>query len=171
MSSIHYDKLDEDSLIRLAAQFSACLPPPLMLTFKGQLGAGKTTFIRAMLRALGIQGAIKSPTFSLVESYTINPEPSAQLCSQQLGFRQGASIHHFDLYRIQDERELDYLGFRDFFTEESICCIEWPERSIFCSEQADIECALTVQGAKRIVDLNAFTALGEKVLLCLAAQK
>ena len=154
MKAAHYHLLDEVSMGQLAQQWAICLSAPLMITFKGPIGAGKTTFIRAMLRALGILGPIKSPTFSLVESYSTK----------------SLLIHHFDLYRIHDEHELDYVGFRDFFTDDAICCIEWPERSTFCSEKADIECVITMHDAGRQVDFNALTAIGEKVLLCLTTQ-
>ena len=145
---------DEPAMEKLAADFASCLSMPLLMTFSGAIGAGKTCFIRAMLRALGITGAIKSPTFSLVESYQ----------SEHL------HIHHFDLYRIQEELELDYLGFRDFFNEHSICCIEWPERSSFCLQKADIQCAFTIEGMGRIIDFHALTTRGEKVLSCVATQ-
>ena len=137
-------------MLQLAERFAQCLVAPLLLTFQGSLGAGKTTFIRCLLRGLGVGGAIKSPTFSLLESYT-------------QGLMQ---IHHFDLYRIQDEQELEYLGFRDFFTSEAICCIEWPQRAPACLERADIQCSLTTVENGRRLDFNALTASGASVLGC-----
>ena len=145
---------DEASMIALATRCSTCLMAPLLLTFKGDIGAGKTTFIRAMLRALGITGAIKSPTFSLVETYRHND----------------LLIHHFDLYRIQDEAELEYLGFRDFFSDEAICCIEWPERSSFCLGKADLACSFSMEGSGRRLDFNALTASGKNVLACITGK-
>lgn len=141
---------DETAMAKLAARFSACLTAPLLLTFNGEIGTGKTTFIRAMLRSLGITGPIKSPTFSLVESYTHNH----------------LLIHHFDLYRIQDEVELEYFGFRDFLSPNAICCIEWPERTSFCLEMADIACSFSIEGSGRRLDFNALTAPGKNVLAC-----
>ncbi len=143
-----YSAPDESSMNKLAARFSSCLTAPLLVTFQGEIGAGKTTFIRAMLRAMGITGPIKSPTFSLVESYTYNH----------------LLIHHFDLYRIQDEVELEYLGFRDFFSSNAICCIEWPERTSFCLSLADIACSFSMEGLGRRLNFNALTAAGENVL-------
>ena len=78
-----------------ATRLAVCLTPGLILAFSGEIGTGKTTIIRAMLKKLGVQSAIKSPTFSLVESYVVST----------------GSIHHFDLYRIHHEDELEYLGF------------------------------------------------------------
>lgn len=146
----HYGVPDEAAMVNLASRFSACLTAPLLLTFQGDIGTGKTTFIRAMLRALGIAGPIKSPTFSLVESYTHNH----------------LQIHHFDLYRIQDELELEYLGFRDFFSGNAVCCIEWPERTSFCLGMADIACSFSMEGSGRGLDFNALTATGKNVLAC-----
>ena len=145
-----YDMLDEPSMQKIAARLASCLTAPLLLTFKGDLGTGKTTFIRAMLRALGITGSIKSPTFSLLESYTY----------------QHWSIHHVDLYRLQDELELEYLGFRDFLSDDAICCIEWPERASFCLEMADISCSFSMKGSGRRLECHALTTTGKHVLAC-----
>jgi tRNA threonylcarbamoyladenosine biosynthesis protein TsaE len=136
---------------QIARQFAACLEAPAVLTFSGEIGAGKTTFIRAMLRSLGVQSTIKSPTFSLVESY------------------QGTSlqIHHFDLYRIHDETELDYIGFRDYFRNNAVCCIEWPERAMTYLAKPDIQFTLTMEGAGRAMQLQAFSTVGNKMLSCL----
>lgn len=139
----------------VAASFADCLTSPLVLTFSGEIGAGKTTFIRAMLHSLGIKAAVKSPTFSLVESYQL----------QQL------QIHHFDLYRIQDETELDYIGFRDYFAADSLCCIEWPERVSYSLDFADINFAFTIINEGRLLTLSAFTPVGENMLSCFAGKQ
>lgn len=138
----------------IAARVAACLGSPLVLTFSGEIGAGKTTFIRAMLRCLGINSAIKSPTFSIVESY------------------QGTNlqIHHFDLYRIHDEAELDYIGFRDYFRDNAICCIEWPERAVSYLAEADLRFTLRMKGVGREMRLNAFSPAGAAILSCLAGE-
>lgn len=129
---------------RLAQQMHA----PLILCFSGDIGAGKTTIIRAMLRALGIQCAIKSPTFSLVESYDCNE----------------FMVHHFDLYRIHHEDELEYIGFRDFFTEHNICCIEWAEHAGQSLPAVDIRFKLNIKEAGRELEINALSAAGQKIL-------
>ena len=124
--------------------------PGLVLTFKGEIGAGKTTFIRALFQELGVTGAIKSPTFSLVESYTINE----------------LHINHFDLYRVDDETELEYIGFRDYFTNNSLCCIEWPEKAPYYLQHVDAEFLFIQSAAGRDLAIKAKSSLGDKLLNC-----
>jgi len=145
---------DEFASQRFAKQLGHCLTAPLLLTFSGDIGAGKTTIIRAMLQHLGIQSAIKSPTFSLVESYLCNNVP----------------IHHFDLYRIHHEDELEYLGFRDFFSAKSICCIEWAEHAGKLLPTADIRFKLSIKGAGRLIQISALSEAGKRILSCLAGK-
>jgi tRNA threonylcarbamoyladenosine biosynthesis protein TsaE len=146
---------DEPASVSLATRWSAHLRAPLILAFSGDIGAGKTTIIRAMLRALGIQCAIKSPTFSLVESYA---------CTNFM-------VHHFDLYRIQNVEELDYIGFRDFFTSQSICCIEWAEHAGSSLPNIDLHCTLSVKGLGRELELKALSAVGQKTLAGLTGEQ
>ncbi|MFC3908789.1 tRNA (adenosine(37)-N6)-threonylcarbamoyltransferase complex ATPase subunit type 1 TsaE [Legionella dresdenensis] len=146
---------DEDASNQLATVLAACLQAPAVITFAGEIGAGKTTLIRAMLRALGVTSAIKSPTFSLVESYQIK----------------NLHIHHFDLYRIQDEAELEYIGFRDYFNDSAVCCLEWPERAVYSLAETDLRLALTMQGNGRLLKIDAASAIGEKILACLVSKQ
>lgn len=147
---LNNDKASEE----FAKQLAGCLTAPLLFTFSGEIGSGKTTIIRAMLKKLGIESAIKSPTFSLVESYVCNHIP----------------IHHFDLYRIAHEEELEYLGFRDYFSDNSICIVEWPEHAKRALPTIDIQCNLSMKGAGRAVQLKALTETGKKILSCLAGE-
>jgi tRNA threonylcarbamoyladenosine biosynthesis protein TsaE len=126
----------------------------LIVTFSGEIGAGKTTLVRAFLRALGVDSAIKSPTFSLVESYSINPS---------------LFIHHFDLYRIVAEEELDLIGFRDYFVENAVCCIEWPERAPDYLSTIDIAFSLDIKKMGRILHARANSQKGMIALNCIAA--
>ncbi|KTD13009.1 tRNA (adenosine(37)-N6)-threonylcarbamoyltransferase complex ATPase subunit type 1 TsaE [Legionella jamestowniensis] len=139
---------DEHSSEILAAKLAPTITPPLILSFSGEIGAGKTTFIRALLRTLGITGAIKSPTFSLVESYQ---------CKH-------FQLHHFDLYRIHDESELEYIGFRDYFREDSICCIEWPEHAGHFLNKVDMSFSFAVKGHGRLLSIKAASPVGDKLL-------
>lgn len=134
----------------VAARIAACLASPLVLAFSGEIGAGKTTLIRAMLRSLGVTSAIKSPTFSLVETYQTKH----------------LQIHHFDLYRVHDESELDYIGFRDYFSTDAICCIEWPERVASCVDIADIGFFLNLKGVGREMQVRAYSSAGTSMLSC-----
>ena len=137
-------KASEDFAIRLAPS----LVPPLIMTFSGDLGAGKTTIVRAMLKYLGVKSAIKSPTFSLIEIYHC----------------QDMCIHHFDLYRIHHEDELEYIGFRDYFTNDSICCIEWAENAGKTLPNIDIRFKLSIKGAGREMQMTSFSDAGRKIL-------
>lgn len=142
---------DESESQSLAKKLAHCIKAPVVITFSGDIGTGKTTIIRALLKNMGVNSPIKSPTFSLVESYQSSD----------------ALIHHFDLYRIVHEEELDYLGFRDYFTEQSICCIEWAEHAGKSLPKVDIRFKLSIKGAGRELQISAESVLGESVLACL----
>ena len=118
MSSLfHVEKFlaDETATQAFGAQLAQLVnrQKQTVFHFQGEIGAGKTTLIRSLLRNLGVDGPIKSPTFSIVEPYLVNDFP----------------IYHFDLYRLVDPMELEYLGWRDCFSTPSLCCFEWPERA------------------------------------------
>lgn len=119
---------------------------------QGELGAGKTTLTRGVLRAYGHQGAVKSPTYTLVEPYRLGD----------------VQVHHFDLYRLGDPEELEFIGARDLFTEESLNLIEWPSRGEGWLPVADLIVTLTVSGTGREARLAAGSALGDSVLARLA---
>ncbi len=131
---------------RYAEHLAQRLTAPMVITLSGAIGAGKTTFVRALLRALGVQGPIKSPTYSLVETYDL--PMNTTLSSSPI------QMHHFDLYRITDESELEFLGFRDYFQSNTICCIEWPERITLPAEQIDIALLLIGSGNGRTLSIQ-----------------
>ena len=148
--TLSIDLPTEQTSEKAATRLAQCLTCPLVITFSGEIGAGKTTFIRALLKALGVNSNIKSPTFSLVESYQ----------------GRDVQIHHFDLYRIHDENELDYIGFSDYFSGDALCCIEWPERAQGYRSLIDIKFILQFKAVGRKMHMQANTALGAKILSC-----
>jgi tRNA threonylcarbamoyladenosine biosynthesis protein TsaE len=122
---------------RLGRAFRA-QPKSLCIFLNGDLGAGKTTLSRGILRAFGHTGAVKSPTYTLVEIYEF-PE---------------RRVYHFDLYRLGDPEELEYMGIRDYFTDGSICIMEWPERGQGVLPEPDVLIDVKVQGAGRNIHLT-----------------
>jgi tRNA threonylcarbamoyladenosine biosynthesis protein TsaE len=120
----------------------------LVLGFSGDIGMGKTTIIRKLLTSMGVKDRIKSPTFSIVESYKL-----ANLC-----------FHHFDLYRIHEAYELDYIGFRDYFINNTISCIEWPENLGDYSLDLDIIFTISRHGEGRMINCRAQTQRGSDIL-------
>ena len=127
---------------------AAASSPPLVIFLQGNLGMGKTTFSRGFIRALGHCGAVKSPTYTLVEPY-------------HLGARQ---VYHFDLYRLGDARELEFMGMRDYFSADTICLVEWPERGAEVLPPADIVITIERQGRGRRLCLRGASTPGAAIV-------
>ena len=138
---------DEKATLKFGAKVSKQLPERIIICLHGELGAGKTTFVRGLLQALGHKGVVKSPTYTLVEPYCINKK----------------NIYHFDLYRLLDPEELELIGVRDYF-EHSICLIEWPEKGKGYLPVADLHLDFSIQPVGRSVKLIAETEAGQKIL-------
>ena len=143
----------EAATINLGRLLAPALDAAGVIFLSGGLGAGKTTLCRGLLRGLGYDGAVKSPTFTLVEPYEL----------------ERGSVYHFDLYRLAHPDELDYLGAEDYFAAEALCLIEWPERGAGFLRTPDLELTLTVTSeTSRQVQLRAQTLKGERAMARLA---
>ncbi len=118
---------DAESQTAFGARLAAALPSQLVIYLQGDLGTGKTTLARGVLRGLGHQGAARSPTYTLIEPY-------------EIGSRR---VYHLDLYRLADPEELEYLGLRDFLRDEAIWLVEWPERGSNLLPAPDLTIGIT----------------------------
>lgn len=130
----------------LGAELAVVARPGMILCLSGELGSGKTTLARGFLRALGVGGAIKSPTFTLVEPYRTA----------------GWDIFHFDLYRVTDGRELHEMGIADYFAGNTLCLIEWPDRGAGVLPCCDLEVRLrhTDMPGCRVASLTPHSDVG-----------
>ncbi len=114
----------------------------------GNLGMGKTTLARGVIQSLGHEGAVKSPTYTLVEPYEFDE----------------VRVYHFDLYRLGDPEELEYMGIRDYFESHSLCLVEWSEKGEGFLPAADLDLYLEPESLGRKITLRARTELGQSVL-------
>lgn len=127
----------EANMLAFGAALAHKLPTDqgCVITLHGDLGAGKTTLVRGLLQALGHTGVVKSPTYTLVEPYYLG----------------GRDIYHFDLYRLGEPDELEYIGFRDYFSPNSVCLLEWPERGENYVPPADIKLFISISDTSRSI--------------------
>jgi tRNA threonylcarbamoyladenosine biosynthesis protein TsaE len=124
---------DEEAMLLAGRQLAAQLASGMLVFLVGDLGAGKTTLVRGVLKALGHAGSVKSPTYNLVEPYSIN----------------GQAVYHFDLYRLMDSEELEYMGIRDYLNKDTICFVEWPDRGEGLLPKPDMLIEIKINGSER----------------------
>jgi tRNA threonylcarbamoyladenosine biosynthesis protein TsaE len=144
----HLNLPDEAATLRLGAGLAGGIEPGRVLHLSGELGAGKTTVVRGLLRALGYEGRVKSPTYTLVELYSVS----------------SLNLYHFDFYRFDDREEWLNSGFRDYFNPQSACLVEWPERAGDLLAPPDLALTLEFQGPTRRAIFEAHTAAGSSWL-------
>lgn len=149
---------DEQATNALAARLAPALGPGLLVTLSGGLGVGKTTFVRGLLRSLGYNGRVRSPTFTLLEPYNLPSFP----------------VYHFDFYRFSSEDEWREAGFGDYFGGDGVCVVEWPERAGAGLPTADLQVALEFRGdaadgaGARTARLRGLTAAGRRCVTAAA---
>ena len=139
---------DEAEMRALGARLIQACESGGVITLSGDLGTGKTTLVRGALQARGVEGGVRSPTYTLVEYYPFDD----------------FTIVHFDLYRLGDPEELEYLGYRDYLNPSTLCLIEWPERAAGYLQAVDIEIELAYDPAGRRVHLRGCSATGDRML-------
>lgn len=151
---MNVDLPDEAATIGLAETLYALLPEDVSgwtVLLEGELGAGKSTFARALIRAMGHEGPVPSPTYTLVEPYQLS----------------GKTIYHIDLFRITVEEELRYLGWSEL--DDGLRLVEWPERAPQLGAQADLLFRLDYRGTGRRVEVDGLSARGQILVERLAA--
>ncbi|NMP17021.1 tRNA (adenosine(37)-N6)-threonylcarbamoyltransferase complex ATPase subunit type 1 TsaE [Thalassotalea sp. Y01] len=143
---------DEQQTVAFGATLAAALQTldlqSLVVFLHGDLGAGKTTLTRGFVQAMGHNGNVKSPTYTLVEPYELPPW----------------HIYHFDLYRLADPEELEYMGIRDYFLQKSCCFVEWSEKGAGLLPPEDLIIDLSYNGHERLINVTANTSVGELIL-------
>jgi tRNA threonylcarbamoyladenosine biosynthesis protein TsaE len=146
---LQFDLPDEAATLALGARLGCSLEPGLSLWLQGDLGAGKTTLTRGVLRELGFAGRVKSPTYTLVELYELSR----------------FNLYHFDLYRFVDPDEWEDAGFREYFNSASVCLVEWPDKAGGRLPQPDLRVQFDILDDGRSVRIDALTEAGR---LCIA---
>lgn len=138
----------EDATMALGARLAAALQPGMVVYLQGDLGAGKTTLVRGILRALGYNGRVKSPTYALVESYVLSK----------------LTLQHYDLYRMINTREWLDAGFRDDCNASTLCLVEWPEKAAGLLPPADVRVKLSISGDGREASIHAESTRGKQTM-------
>ena len=153
-TSIDLSLPDAAATDALGQALAPCLQPGLVIALDGDLGAGKTALVRAVLRALGHAGPVKSPTYALVELYNVS-----SLC-----------FYHFDFYRFNDPEEFVDAGLSDYFRDDAVCCVEWPDKAGSYLPPPDLVCRFAIAGEGRTLRIDARSARGQACLTGLSTR-
>lgn len=154
MSEVTLYLADEQAMNDLGARIARVTQGHGLIFLEGNLGAGKTTLSRGIIRGLGHVGAVKSPTFTLVEPYEIGD----------------IRAFHFDLYRLVDPEELEYLGIRDYFEDDALCLIEWPDKGAGFLPKPDLTITISPQDSGRSLKILSQGSRGEAWCAALAVE-
>ncbi|HEY6241122.1 MAG TPA: tRNA (adenosine(37)-N6)-threonylcarbamoyltransferase complex ATPase subunit type 1 TsaE [Burkholderiales bacterium] len=139
---------DEAATSSLGGRLASCITPGMRVYVRGELGSGKTTLIRGLLRGLGVQGKVKSPSYALVELYVVSR----------------LDLYHFDFYRFIDDGEFGDAGLVEYFRGDGVCLVEWPERAGRALPLPDLELSLDYAPTGRTISLKAYSKTGERCL-------
>jgi tRNA threonylcarbamoyladenosine biosynthesis protein TsaE len=139
---------EEPDTLAFGAELARHLQPGMVVYLSGELGAGKTTLARGILRGLGYAGRVKSPSYTLVEPYKLSR----------------LYLYHFDFYRFASPQELGEAGFKEHFNPDSVCLIEWPENAVGLLPAADIRSTMKVAGSGRQLEIDADTETGRRCI-------
>lgn len=129
---------DSDATEKFGAELWKILPEKALVFLHGDLGAGKTTLVRGLLRAAGVMGAIKSPTYAMIEEYSVAER----------------KIFHFDLYRLADAEELEWIGIDDYLNQNALCFVEWADKGEGVLPKANVNIWLTAQDSGRSIKIE-----------------
>jgi tRNA threonylcarbamoyladenosine biosynthesis protein TsaE len=138
---------NEAAMLEFGQRLAVLCSQPVVIYLRGELGAGKTTLVRGFLQGLGYEGIVKSPTYTLVEPYELHNK----------------KIFHFDLYRLTHADELLDIGIEDYFNQNAICLIEWPDRGQPWIASADLCCEIQILTEGREVVLNPLSVQGQAI--------
>jgi tRNA threonylcarbamoyladenosine biosynthesis protein TsaE len=138
----------EASLLSFGEKLAHAVVAPAIIFMNGPLGAGKTTLARGFLHGLGYKAHVKSPTYTLVEPYPLKK----------------ITVFHFDLYRLHDPHELEFMGIQDYFNDQAICLIEWPEKGVGVLPEADLLFDIEMYKDGRKIKCTALSDHGSTIL-------
>ena len=147
---------DEQATIAFGQTLAKFCPAGLNIYLYGDLGAGKTTLVRGLIQSFLPETKVKSPTYTLVEGYSLSESKN--------NLNKINHIYHFDLYRLGDPEELEYLGGRDYFSDDAVCLIEWPQRGEGWLAEPDVEISLNYQNDGRLLLLKGNTVKGQSLI-------
>lgn len=155
MLTHHLNLANEAATVALGTQLAQYISQGCVIYLYGDLGAGKTTLSRGIVQGFGHSGNVKSPTYTLVEPYEMV----------------GKSVYHFDLYRLADPEELEFMGIRDYFDAQAVCIIEWPSKGEGVIPPADLEITLAYNNQARTAEIVAKSTRANQVVEKLIAHE